>query len=217
MRVALIILVIFNVALQVAMHMRNTGRRGDHQPTGFNSNLISIVPLRDEIRVTARCVELGPFSPQEAIAARQMLAERSLSELVSSVEASFTDGWWVYIPSRANRSEALARARELGKLGVRDMHVFDEGPYKFAISLGMFRSEVAAAEYLADLARRGVKGARSARQEQRVTSTLFHVRSQAPEVIARITEVKAQFARAELRQVACPASAAGALPARVGG
>jgi len=204
MRAALIILVIVNVALVAAMRMHSPLKPNKAAGTGFNSERIRIVPLREGVRVVAHCVELGPFGAGEAAAARQMLIERDLGEMVSSVQATLSDGWWVHIPPRANGQEASRRAKELERLGVRDLYVFEEGPNRFAISLGVFRSEAAAAEYLDDLTRRGIKGARVGRQEQRVSMTLLYVRSQAPEVIARVTEVKAQFARAEMRQVSCP-------------
>lgn len=204
MRTALLVLLIVNLALFAAVQLRSGGT-GDVTPsTRQNSDKISIMAARDDIKVVERCVELGPFSTQEAQVARAMLAERDLAELATPVEVSLTDGWWVYIPPRPNRTEVLARAKNLEKLGVRDLHVFDEGPNRNAISLGVFRSESAASEYVADLVARGVRGAKVGRQEHRISSSMFYIRSQVPEVIARVTEVKAQFARAELRQVACP-------------
>lgn len=207
MRTALIVLVIFNLALLAALKIKPAQSPQRPLPAGINSDKVNIIPMQESIRVVARCVELGPLSPQESAAARQMLEARALGELVTSVEASFNDGWWVYIPARGSRADSLKRAKELEKLGVRDLHVFDEGANRNAISLGVFRTQEAAAEYLADLARRGVRSAKAARQAQRVSANVLYIRSQVPEVIAQVTEVKAQFARAELRQVNCPQSA----------
>lgn len=208
MRAAVLILVIFNLALLAALKIRHGGAP-THAPQALDgsNDTIQIIPMREAVTVVARCVELGPFSAQEAVLAQNMLQERALGEIASSVEVPISDGWWVYISPRASRADAIKRAREVEKLGVRDFHLFEDGPYKNAISLGVFRSEGAAAEYAGDLERRGLRNARIGRQEHRILSQLIYIRSQAPEVIASVTEVKAQFARAELRQVSCPDSA----------
>lgn len=215
MRAALVILVIVNLALLAAMGMHAPPAKNGGAAMGFNSEQISIVPLREGIRVVARCIELGPFGSAEAEAARHMLVEHDLAAMVSSMQATLADGWWVYLPPRPNHVEAIRRAKELERLGLRDLHVMEEGPNRHAISLGVFASQAAAAAYMEDLARRGIKGSRLDRQEQRVSTTLLYVRSQAPEVIARVTEVKAQFARAQMRQVSCPEHTEPSTAARV--
>jgi hypothetical protein len=70
-------------------------------------------------------------------------------------------GYWVLIPPLANRAAADKKAGELKKLGVSDFYVIgDAGPRQFAISLGLFKAEKAANDFLAALSHKGVKSAR---------------------------------------------------------
>jgi hypothetical protein len=59
-----------------------------------------------------------------------------------------TAGWWVFIPAQkvANRARrALRKAAELRNLGVEDYFIVqEEGQHRWALSLGVFRTEDAA-------------------------------------------------------------------------
>lgn len=73
-------------------------------------------------------------------------------------------GWWVFIPPQANKAAADKKGSELKALGIKDYFVIQEGPQRFAVSLGVFSSEGGAREHLAQLQGKGV---RSARVDQR--------------------------------------------------
>lgn len=75
-------------------------------------------------------------------------------------ELSEGAGWWVSIPPLAGKAEADKKAGELRRLGVTDYFVLQEGPHRFAISLGIFSSEKGAQERLAELTAIGVRSAR---------------------------------------------------------
>ncbi len=76
-----------------------------------------------------------------------------------AVDAEVT-GWWVYIPPLASKSEADKKAGELRNLGVTDYFAIQDGPNRFAISLGVFSSEKGAQERLAELKAKGVRSAK---------------------------------------------------------
>lgn len=68
---------------------------------------------------------------------------------------------WVNIPDLANRAAAEKKSAELRKLGINDFHILDAGgDGKFAISLGVFENQEAAAEFLGSLGKKGVRSAR---------------------------------------------------------
>lgn len=70
--------------------------------------------------------------------------------------------WWVFVPPQPDRRAADERVAELRRLGIADFFLIqEEGPNRFAISLGVFKTEQAAADYLQSLKRRGVAVARS--------------------------------------------------------
>ena len=98
----------------------------------------------------------------EALAAQ---VERLAREIGAPVETTLiqtetASGWWVRIPPAANRQIADQHAQQLRELGVSDLFVVREaGPEQHAISLGLFRTEAAARQHLADLERLRVAGA----------------------------------------------------------
>lgn len=71
--------------------------------------------------------------------------------------------WWVFIPPLPGKPEAERKAQELKAMGVDDYFIVQEqGPNRFAISLGVFSTEGAAQEALEDLKGKGVRSARVA-------------------------------------------------------
>lgn len=70
------------------------------------------------------------------------------------------NGWWVFIPPQAGKPEAEKKAGELRQLGVGDYFIIQEGPNRFAISLGVFSSEKGAQERLGEVKTKGVRSAR---------------------------------------------------------
>jgi hypothetical protein len=76
------------------------------------------------------------------------------------LEAGESGGWWIYIQPQANKAEADKKAAELRQLGVTDYFIIQDGPNRFAISLGVFSAEKGGADRLAELKAKGVRSAR---------------------------------------------------------
>jgi hypothetical protein len=97
------------------------------------------------------------------------------------------------------------KVTELRKLGVNEYFLLvDPGRWRYAISLGVFRSEGGATRYLAQLRQKGVRSATVGEREQRVTQTAFLIREPTEEESATLTELKNEFPGSELRVVECP-------------
>lgn len=117
-----------------------------------------------------KCVEWGSFSTADAARAEKALEPLALGERLARRTREETTGWWVFIPPQGGepnvRLAALRKAGELKKLGVQDYFVVqEEGPNRWAVSLGVFRTEEAAQARLAALQGRGVRSARIAPRE----------------------------------------------------
>ena len=70
--------------------------------------------------------------------------------------------WWVFIPPQPNKAEADKKAAQLKALGVTDYFIIQEaGPYRYAISLGVFSSGNGAQERLTEVVQLGVRSAKS--------------------------------------------------------
>ncbi|PKO33656.1 MAG: hypothetical protein CVU34_11930 [Betaproteobacteria bacterium HGW-Betaproteobacteria-7] len=76
------------------------------------------------------------------------------------LEAGESGGWWIYITPQATKAEAEKKAAELRQLGVTDYFIIQDGPNRFAISLGVFSAEKGGADRLAELRAKGVRSAR---------------------------------------------------------
>jgi hypothetical protein len=115
-------------------------------------------------------------------------------------------GWWVFIPPQASRVEVDRRIAELTALGVTDYFAVEgESSMRNAISLGIFRSEEAAAEFLRGLQARGVRLARMGSREHRVAQTAFVLREPSAQVSAELAALASRFPGSELRALNdCP-------------
>jgi hypothetical protein len=126
-------------------------------------------------RVNA-CFEWGTFPAQEAEKATEALAALNLGNRLVVRTVEETAGWWVFMPPQGNKANADKKVEELKRLGISDFFIVqDEGPNKFAISLGVFRTEDAAKSYLATIAARGVKTARADQRETKVQKTIYRL------------------------------------------
>jgi len=163
-------------------------------------------------RARSACLEWGSFPAQEAERALTALAPLGLGDKLSSRKVEEAAQWWVFMPPQGNKANADKKTEELKNLGVTDYFVVtDDGANKWAISLGVFRTEESAKNYLAAVSAKGVKTGRTGARETRVQKTLFQIRDADDATQAKLTEIRKDFAGIDLHD--CPADAAGA-PAR---
>jgi hypothetical protein len=146
------------------------------------------------------CLEWGSLSAADAARAAGALARLALGDKVSQRDAA--DSYWVYIPPLKTKAEVDKKVADVKALGISDFYVVqDNDQWKSAISLGMFKSEEAAANYLVQLRQKGVRsavvGPRGA-----VTST-FVIRDPGDAVALKITELKAEFPTTTLKAATC--------------
>jgi hypothetical protein len=91
-------------------------------------------------------------------------------------------------------------AGELKALGVQDYFIMaDEGEFRWALSLGVYRSEEAAQTRLAALSAMGVRSAVMARRETLVPKVWLQVNGTDPELEERLRNIARQIEGSELR------------------
>lgn len=152
---------------------------------------------------TVACLEWGSFPAQEIERVQAVLAALKPPPKFSLRRVDETAGWWVYLPPQANKPAADKKLAELKQLGIAEFFVInDDGPNKFAISLGVFKTEEAARNYLDSLARKGVRTARTAERETRVAKTMIVFREVDEAARGRLNEARKDFAGVELRECA---------------
>jgi hypothetical protein len=161
--------------------------------------------IEAKVRATA-CVEWGSFPAQEAERAQTVLAGLTLGERLTWRPVQETAQWWVFMPPQGNKANADKKTEELTRLGVTDYFVVaDEGPNRWAISLGVFRTEEAARNYLAAMSNRGVKTARVGERETKVQKTMFQIRNTDEALRARLQEIRKDFPGIDMHD--CPGEA----------
>ena len=155
---------------------------------------------REKPALSAVCVEWGAFAKEETARAAAALAPLDLGKRL--VQRELGASYWVYIPPLKSRADADKKAGEVRALGITEFYVvLEPGPAQFAISLGVFKTEEAANNYLAQLRPKGVRSAIVA--PYGVAATTFVIREPGDAVTAKLAELKAEFPAAALKAVAC--------------
>jgi hypothetical protein len=148
------------------------------------------------------CIEWGAFSTADVARARGLLEGVVPPERISERQVEDAAGWWVYLPPQGSRQAATQKTAELKKRGVDDYFVVQEDPFRFAISLGIYRTEEAARARLAQLQARGVNTARVGTRQTPVHKVFLQLREPPEGLRPKLAELKDTFPGAELLD--CP-------------
>ena len=153
-----------------------------------------------------KCLEWGSFTLTDAPRAEKTLEPLALGTRLAQRRTEETAGWWVFIPPQkvANqRQAALRKAAELRNLGIEDYFIVqEEGQHRWALSLGVFRTEEAAQIRLAALRGQGVRSARVGARETVVPKVWLQVKGVDAPLQARLKEIARQVDGSELKD--CP-------------
>jgi sporulation related protein len=149
------------------------------------------------------CLELGAFNPTDAPRVEKALEPLALGARLSQRRAEEVASYWVFMPPLRNRQAANLKAAELKKLGVEDFFIVQEDTkLRYAVSLGVFKTEEAARARLAELQKKGVRTARVGPRETSVQKVYFAVREVPDALVARLNDLRQSFAGTELKD--CP-------------
>jgi cell division septation protein DedD len=148
------------------------------------------------------CFEVGNFSAAEARRFEARLAPLALGERQTrqNVASQEITSHIVYIPSQGSKEAAERKAAELKNLGVSNYFIMsDNTPMKWAISLGVFKSEAAAQTLLAALGKQGVHSARISGRAAQASKLAYQFRAIDPDTRARIDDIAGSFPALENR------------------
>lgn len=155
---------------------------------------------------STNCAEWGPFAGSEVARADAALAALALP---GGAQRRITevDGYWVHMPPQKTKGEVDRKVGELKALGVTEFFVVtDAGPWRNAVSLGLFKNEDAAKAELERLRAIGVRSATVTRRERFLKQVAFVVGDPAAETLARLAELQKDFPAAEIKSGSCPAT-----------
>jgi hypothetical protein len=164
--------------------------------------------------VPAACLEWGLLAGPDVARADAAIARLDLPQVLVQRVVADVGGYWVYIPPLKNKAEVDKKIRELKGLGVTDFFaVQDQTPWRNAISLGIFKSEDAAKNFLAGIRGKGVRTAIVERRENFLKQIVYLVRDPGDPMVAKLAELQREFPGTEIKAVACPPADAARVPA----
>jgi hypothetical protein len=157
------------------------------------------VPVKEEkIEKAPVCLVWRQLSVADADRLSSVLATR-FKEFKQSRKTlpSEGNGWWAFVPPQASKADADKKAAELRELGVKDFFVIQEGPNRFAISLGVFSTEKGSQDRLAELKAKGVRSASAAPRPGKDSIVTLQAKGRSGEKAALLAAVAAVLPKAE--------------------
>ena len=142
------------------------------------------------------CTEIGNFTLPEAGRFEAQLATLALGERQSRHNVASTEvaSYIVYIPAQGGKEGAERKVAELQRMGIQNYFIMaDSATLRWAISLGVFKSEAAAQNLLASLSKRGVHSARVAPRMASNKLLTFRLRNLDAQAKLSLDAIKAQF------------------------
>lgn len=153
----------------------------------------------------AACLEWGLFAGPEVARVDAAITALDLPQALLQRTVADVGGYWVFMPPQKSRAEVDKKVAELKELGVTDFFVVQEqSQWRNAISLGIFKTEEAANNFLNTLRKQGVRTAVVERRENFLKQVAYFVREPAPDTVARLTELQREYPGTTLRAVSCP-------------
>ena len=151
------------------------------------------------------CVQAGPFAAGDVRRFESRIARLELGERQSRISVPFQEvsSYMVYLPPAGGKEGADKRSAELKERGVDNFFVMQgESAMKYAISLGVFKTEAAPQIQAATLGRQGVRGVRILPRGPQGTRAAYQFRNIDAGTRTRIAGIADGFSGAQLR--VCP-------------
>lgn len=160
----------------------------------------------DKKQEMTACLELGNFQQTEVAKIEDKLKQLALGDRQSRINIVDTASNMVFIPPLGSKEGADKKAGELRRLGITDFYIVqDQSNLRWAISLGVFKTEEAAKAHLASLNAKGVRTARVGARSVNTTKFAYQLHALNGEEKARFDSLKADFPNQEVRN--CQATA----------
>lgn len=206
-----VLLLLVNIALGGYAYIQHSRPHPDANIPDFqmNADKVRIIaepppPPQPAPQAPTACLEWGSFGDLELRRVRDALSSLELGNRVVARKEEVTTNWWVYMPPQRSRAMMQTKANELVELGITDFTLLPEkGRWQYAISLGAFREERGAREYLSQLRSEGVRSADIDRREQRVIQTVLVIRAPTPAESTKLVELATRFPGSDMRATKC--------------
>jgi hypothetical protein len=153
--------------------------------------------------VQTACYQWGVFSGTRIVAAETTARQLGLSPTLKELIPMQARRFWVYRPPLKSAEEAQAKAAELKALGVENLQIVQEPPWKNAISFGVFADEFRAIKLLNDLKAKGVNNVQKSLRNQGGSYSSLQFTQLTADNVAALLQLKPNFPEASLEPAAC--------------
>jgi len=150
------------------------------------------------------CFEWGEFSGKDLQLAEKALGEFGLGDKLGQRVVEYSGGYWVYIAPMKTPAQVEQKIAQLRSRGVEDYFVVQEaGRWQNTISLGVFKTEEAAKNYLAKLQGQGVRTALVGERGSKLKFTVFTLNQIDGAQSSKLATLSKDFPESELKPVSC--------------
>ena len=165
--------------------------------------LPTVVP---EMKLDAvACLQWGTFIAADLGKVETRLRELSFGPRQSRQNVQENASNMVFIPTLGSKEAADKKSLELSHLGVRDFYIIQEpSALRWAISLGVFKTEDGARQQLANLLAKGVHSARIGIRTVETNKFNFVFRTVTASEHVELDKLKQDFPTQELRSCSKP-------------
>lgn len=164
----------------------------------------SETPPAGVAQAEALCLEWRNLNRDEYLKVRDQLKALAGERVMSFTEVPLDTRHWVIFPPLPSAESAVAKLSELAAAGVKDAFVVKDAPWLNAISLGLYANDEAARRRVREVEDKGVLGTRIEIQAKQGTDFYFVVRSQDPDALKSLGEIKQAYPNSRQSRVACP-------------
>jgi hypothetical protein len=152
----------------------------------------------------ALCVEWRNLNRDEFAKVRDQLKALAGERVMSFTEVPLNTRRWVIFPPLPSQQSAAAKLNELAAAGLTDAFVVKDGAWRNAISLGLYANDEAAGRRVREVEDKGVLGTRVELQPRQGTDFYFVIRSEDPDALKSLGEIKQAYPNSRQSRVACP-------------
>jgi hypothetical protein len=212
MRLAFFILLLANVVLfvwgQGYLGTQEGGREPERLKRQLQADRLQVLPMgvadkpAEKLAGTAVCKRIEWLTGAEVATAKGALGAGSGIEVIQSPRKE-APAHWVVIPDLPNRAAAEKKKAELRQLGIDNTEIVEHGaPGTFAVSLGIFRNQPLAEDYLQTAVKKGVRTAKILSRELPPERYALELRGAADAINKKLPELMVPLAQAGLAD--CP-------------
>lgn len=152
----------------------------------------------------AFCVEWRGLNQNEFTQLREQFKTMANERVMSFTAAPVNTRHWVIFPPLPSAESAEAKLGELAAAGIQDAFVVKDMPWRNAISLGLYANSESAQRRVREVEEKGVLGTRVEVQPKQGTDYYFVIRSEDPDALKSLGEIRQAYPNSRQSRVACP-------------